>query len=51
MFFFFFLLMDFYRVEGLGGGGWGLLAPRYHPNPDMSAAIKPCAFQLFKDIP
>lgn len=45
---FFSFPMDFHRVER---EGCGCLAPRYHSNPDMSAAIKPCAFQLFKDKP
>lgn len=35
----FFLLVDFSRR-----GGVGLLAPRYHSNPDMSAAIKLFSF-------
>ena len=39
----FYIPMDFHTERG-----GGCLAPRYHSNPDMSAAIKPCAFSFSK---
>lgn len=45
---YFFYSLWIFRVDGRGRDFWH---PVIISNPDMSAAIKPCAFQLLKDKP